>query len=506
MGGYVFLMQGDLTALACDAWLVSGGRGEPGEAWRAALGDAAGAGPIEDGVRRWPSLLPNGPVPYVVEIFQPPGTPLSRYVEVVRSFFARVARDLVGAPKNRREKHLVALPLIGTGRGGMRKRSGEVARALLPALYEAADKYDFDVALVMIEGSSYSAAQSERLQLLRATPGWTLEPRLEDTAQRLTRVASRGELVLFIGAGVSMAAGLPAWTGLLERLAKEQAKLTDPELESLRGLSLLDQAHVVESRLKGGAGLGRAVAQLIESSASHYALSHGLLASLPLEAAVTTNYDTLFERASAAAGRPVSVLPYEPVQQRRWLLKMHGCVRHPEDIVLTRDHYLAYRERREALAGIVQALLITRHMLFVGFSLEDDNFHRIIRAVRQAKHPGPSDGPFGTSLVVAPNPLAEELWSQDLHWVSLSDDPRDVARAARRLEILLDRVAAGAASATEHLFEARYEPVLSSGERALKALLLKLVEQATPEVRSAPAWAEVERMLVRLGYRGGPGA
>jgi hypothetical protein len=28
--------------------------------------------------------------------------------------------------------------------------------------------------------------------------------------------------------------------------------------------------------------------------------------------------------------------------------------------------------RRAALAGIVQALLVTRHMLFVGFSLRDD--------------------------------------------------------------------------------------------------------------------------------------
>lgn len=28
------------------------------------------------------------------------------------------------------------------------------------------------------------------------------------------------------------------------------------------------------------------------------------------------------------------------------------------------------------LAGIVQALLMTKHVLFVGFSLDDDNFHR----------------------------------------------------------------------------------------------------------------------------------
>lgn len=39
--------------------------------------------------------------------------------------------------------------------------------------------------------------------------------------------------------------------------------------------------------------------------------------------------------------------------------------------------YMRYQTRRSALSGIVQGLLITRHMLFIGFSLRDDNFHRI---------------------------------------------------------------------------------------------------------------------------------
>lgn len=37
---------------------------------------------------------------------------------------------------------------------------------------------------------------------------------------------------------------------------------------------------------------------------------------------------------------------------------------------------MRYASRRSALRGIVQSLLITRHMLFAGFSLNDDNFHR----------------------------------------------------------------------------------------------------------------------------------
>ena len=65
--------------------------------------------------------------------------------------------------------------------------------------------------------------------------------------------------------------------------------------------------------------------------------------------------------------------------------------------VLTRGDYLRYADRRAALAGIVQALLITREMLFVGFSLKDENFFRIADDVRKAVGgDGSSARKFGT--------------------------------------------------------------------------------------------------------------
>ena len=47
---------------------------------------------------------------------------------------------------------------------------------------------------------------------------------------------------------------------------------------------------------------------------------------------------------------------------------MHGNINHKEDIVLSREHYMRYENRRSALHGIVQNLLITKKILFVGFS------------------------------------------------------------------------------------------------------------------------------------------
>ena len=63
---------------------------------------------------------------------------------------------------------------------------------------------------------------------------------------------------------------------------------------------------------------------------------------------------------------------------------MHGCVTRPSDIVLTREHYIRYAERYAALGGVVQGTLLTKHLLYLGFSLADTNFHRIFESVRAA--------------------------------------------------------------------------------------------------------------------------
>ena len=79
---------------------------------------------------------------------------------------------------------------------------------------------------------------------------------------------------------------------------------------------------------------------------------------------------------------------------------------------MTREDCLRFEERRAALAGIVQALLVTRHMLFVGFDLQDDNFHRIADAIRKVMTRPGNDGKrarLGTVVSVTENRLLQEV-------------------------------------------------------------------------------------------------
>jgi hypothetical protein len=530
MPGHVFVTRGDLTKLYCDAWLLpSDASLSVASSWRSHLlpefrdrirrlqrGEAMKPANWRDrGVRVIslddPTENPRKPFPFLVNVGGGHSTPVDWYLEGARQFFQAVRQHFnAGRTFTKRPNPLVALPLIGTGYGGASDIKGAMVRALLGTLYEAAAQHDIDIVLVTNNAPALAAAQNARWQRLRGRddhpvndPWPDLHARLRADAERLSRHVIGGNLVLFLGAGVSRGAGLPDWEALLGALA-EDAKMNEREREALTRLHNHDRARLIQTRLAmTGASLGKAISDRLTSD--HHSLVHSLLATLPVSEVVTTNYDRLFEEASVAAGCEVAVLPYASVGGRsRWLLKMHGSVTHPDDIVLTREDYLRYADRRAALAGIVQALLITRHMLFVGFSLTDDNFHQIVDAVRKAMRGvegrTTTGDPFGTAMLLVKDELLEELWKGDLNLVSISDpNQADAGQAARQLEIFLDFLLAGATRATSPLLDPAYDGILSDEEREIRDLLERLEAEATDKIRRSPAWQPIAELFQMLG-------
>src|SRR5262249_21976975 len=123
-------------------------------------------------------------------------------------------------------------------------------------------------------------------------------------------------------------------------------------------------------------------------------LAHYLLLGLPVRHVITTNYDHLIERALTALKRhPVPVVRQEEVAhtggEAVYVVKLHGDAHHAEDIVLTRDDYSMFFERRPAMALLLEGLLLNRTFFFVGYGLRDLNFReifgRIARMLREAK-------------------------------------------------------------------------------------------------------------------------
>lgn len=517
-GGHLFLTHGDVTSLACDAWLVpTDARRMLEDPWRGALPTSLPDLPADWGdtgrrAQRGMRRSEGDAVAWLVNVGAEPGRPVDWYLEGVRQFVREAAADLAGTtPVHGRARHLLALPLVGTRSGGVMHIKGEMVTGLVRELQTLVEQQSVDIVLVLWTSAALAAGQAVRRAALESKDDVAigqavgLPAGLVAEARRLASLAVLGRLVLFLGAGVSAGAGLPLWNEMLRQIALESG-LQQDDLEAFERLDPLDRAHVLGGRLeRHGASLGHRVAEIFGTRRP--SLSHTLLASLPVHEIATTNYDQLFEQACEGTKRPVAVLPYESARDRsRWLLKMHGCISRPDDIVLTRDDYLRYGERRAALAGIVQALLVTRHILFVGFSLNDDNFHRLVHDVRKALGTRTSTESdvreFGTALLLGKQAFLSELWAGDvrtLPMLGVVETQATRADAARRLEIFLDLVLMLATSSAAHLLDSTYDGVLTNDERSVRDALKAMVNQVPQAARRSAAWVRVAGFLATLG-------
>lgn len=171
--------------------------------------------------------------------------------------------------------------------------------------------------------------------------------------------------------------------------------------------------------------------------------------------------------------------------------------------MLTDGDLERHPDERRALEGVVQTLLLTSHLLFVGFSLTDKNFLAMAEAVSKvrARAQDRESSKPGTALALTPKGL-ERAKYKDLDMLSMGG--ASSAEGARVLEIFLDRLVWAASTeselATEYLLDRRYASGLSERDRALQDLLVGMVETASPQAKSSSGWTRVEECLRSLGY------
>ena len=388
---------------------------------------------------------------------------------------------------------LVALPVIGIGRGGHSEDRGRVLRLLVERLTRAAQAYNLDIVLVAPEPAVFAAAQYARREITPRLPG-----RLEGLAKQLGTAAREGQLALLLGAGVSAAAGLPSWHGLLEAL-EDELGITYPQGKEPNEI---DRAELIERRdKKRFQGQVAAMVRDVRWSS----LLHGLLAGLDCHEVVTTNYDLLYEHAVRATDRAITgVMPWSSAHgAERWILKLHGDIDHVDQIVLTRRHMVRYDAANRPSAAVLQSLLLTKHLLAVGVSMTDDNVIRLaheVQAYREEHQKGQRHDAIGTVLDTAGDQVRAELWDGQLDWVMLEQQSGMPGR--RTQELLLDRVAAHAARDSSWLLDERFEGLLQSDDDRRLAGEIRRLYRQIPN-RDGNKWTPLVRRLEELGVQGG---
>ena len=510
----------DILNLRCDAWLLptdSSVRIE--QHWlkthpdlRELAAASASAGfregvALAEPIRPWD---PSEPLPILTAVPYDGRWGPTAVIERLEAFVGS-AMSAIPDPDDRPYR-LLALPFFGTAGGGAGNHLGAALRTILDACGQLAATYRVDLVLVLRDRAAFSLAQKLRREVSSESSWPSLGASLHEKARSLGQKARAGHLVPFLGAGVSVSAGAPSWSQLLDKL-RSGVHLKATEEAAFKGLGVLDQAGVLEQlyadQHDSPNAFGEAVAGAVD--VPRYGLAPALLATLPSAGAITLNYDRLFETACDDAQKPRTVLPENvPAVGNDWLLKLHGSVTQPDSIVLTRDDYLGYNSNRDALSALVKAHLLTHHLLFVGFGLADDHFHEIVHDVRRAlPHDGSKNHQMGTVLSLFHEPLQNLVWEGRLDILPMSGSApatkcgqasiqTAVAMAGRELEIFLDMMAAYATDNHSYLLAPAYNRGLTKGEDDLRQQLLVLSRHER-SADTEEVWSVIDAALRKLG-------
>ena len=190
-----------------------------------------------------------------------------------------------------------------------------------------------------------------------------------------------GTAAIFAGAGIGRESGFVNWKELLSDIAQNIGLDVNKESD----LVAVAQYHVNERGSRSG------INSLILNGFVKDAKPNPLvtiLTKLPVNTYWTTNYDRLLENSFSQQGRmcDVKISPASVSITSQWadtvLYKMHGDYKQADQCVLTKDDYEIYDRTRRVFTTTLQAHLITKTFLFVGFSFDDPNLNYILSRIR----------------------------------------------------------------------------------------------------------------------------
>lgn len=219
------------------------------------------------------------------------------------------------------------------------------------------------------------------------------------TFSDLRREFDRGTVTAFVGAGVSLAAGVPSWGSLLERLVLDTDAMTAAQVTEIR--SLIQRGSYINAASAIGSALSIAhIQERIQRELDFRRLSYPMTASLlslallreKLRGVITTNLDALID---IAVGRP-ALAPLTPeVLQNRLkdsVIHVHGTLDQPSTWAITREQYnrlYSSNPYRDA----IQALLTSHTLVFIGYGMADyeidlilDRFEGSYQPHQQPRH------------------------------------------------------------------------------------------------------------------------
>ena len=198
-----------------------------------------------------------------------------------------------------------------------------------------------------------------------------------DELDEIANLLLRGEMVPFVGAGVSKNTGAMTLDVLTQKLASDLGENTNTDP--------LFITQFFKNR-RGRDKLEEKIKQYIKPAKKSSDLSiQEQICNWPTNTIITTNFDNYLEEACRRIERKFKV--FTPKDLTDWysfkglrIFKIHGSF--DDDITLTEEDYQGYEINNPMTFNIIQTIFHTRPILYLGCSLKDVNFRRMFHRVR----------------------------------------------------------------------------------------------------------------------------
>ncbi len=213
-----------------------------------------------------------------------------------------------------------------------------------------------------------------------------IKPYLNEIAERLWSNPSHATIM--VGAGFSKNANInfPDWSTLgdifFEKIHSRKPDRDRSEDRYLNALKLADEVQ---------AAFGRPVLeQLLRSSipdkSSKPSSLHIQLLELPWSDILTTNYDTLLDRArESVANQKFDVVVSKKdlvYSEKPRIIKLHGSFPSERPLIITEEDYRTYPKKYAPFVNTVQQSLLENTLCLIGFSGDDPNFLQWVGWIR----------------------------------------------------------------------------------------------------------------------------
>lgn len=206
---------------------------------------------------------------------------------------------------------------------------------------------------------------------------------VDDFGQAMTD----GTATVFVGAGLSMSAGMPSWGELLKDY-QDRLGITN-----LMDMPLVAE-YIVQDPRFGPIALSDHIRAELTKKPWAPADGHHSIARFPVTEVWTTNYDPLLELASQDADVVTNVVATDDQVEtvgtsRRTVIKMHGSISGTTNDwdadskpVISRTDYEMYENNHPRTWALLKASYFSRTFLFLGFSFTDPNIELMLRLAR----------------------------------------------------------------------------------------------------------------------------